>query len=154
MQTSLLLLRELNAALVYVQRPAAGSDITQDVLIQLLREVLVVQRLPQLLAQLMKWLQERPELLLSGEPRETAAAAAAAGETVTAAAAAEAETEASSAAQGTQKAANNAVLWQDCVMCVAHCAAIIHELDSMGSRRALDFAESLSEALTASGKQH
>jgi hypothetical protein len=98
----MLLLRELNAALGILQHP--GADITRDTIQLVVTEVLVEQRLPELLAQLLMWLQQRPDLLCLALTSTTAAAAAAA----------------------QQQPMSNAMLWQECLECVAGTAIIIN----------------------------
>jgi hypothetical protein len=108
MQTSLLLLRDLSAALGILQHRSA--DITLDRKRLVLEKMLIEQRLPELLAQLLMWLQQRPELLHL-EPTSTTAAAA--------------EGAAAAAAAAAQQPVSNAMLWQECLACVASIAIMV-----------------------------
>lgn len=80
MQTSLLLLHKLNAALSGVQSfltPAAKSA-TKFHAKHLLHALITELHVPQLLAQLLLWLQQRPECLCTTKPAAAAAATRAA----------------------------------------------------------------------------
>jgi hypothetical protein len=139
MQTSATLLGQLNAALAAMQRimpPTAERGSTQTEIEQLLHQTLAEQRLPQLLAQLLMWLQQRPEWLFGAEAGDVVGGAAAA------------------AAAGKQ-AADASILWQECVACSACIAGVICGLasGSSGSRQALKFAGHLTEAFKLTGEQ-
>lgn len=140
MQASLLLLRQLHATLGLVQhtlRRTADSS-NQPQAEQLLHGVLVQQRAPQLLTQLLLWLQQQADCLHLEQGASTVAAAA--GEAEEAAAAAE------------QPPISAALLWQECVACVVVAAQLTAALSDAGSNSAVDFAGFLTVALQPAGE--
>jgi hypothetical protein len=129
---SVLQLRKLNAALNLVQlmRQPSGERITTQAE-QLLLGLLAEQRLPQLLAQLLLWLQQRPEWLAC------------------------ADTGAAVAQMPLQLACVScAFLWKECLTCLGRIADTMSKLTSStsGSMLAFECADCLTRALTAAGE--
>jgi hypothetical protein len=131
----------VNAAPEFMQKTKQPAEVPKFK--QLLECMLTEQRLPQLLAQLLLWLQQRPEWLCMDREGEDSAAAAAA---VAAAAAA-------AAAAGSM---NAAVLWRECVKCVACITKLIGVLyrpfNFAHFKYGPKFADQLTEALMTTGE--
>jgi hypothetical protein len=133
MQTSMLLLMESYAALDLLLRTSSADAAQLQLLLQ---HMLVEQRLPQLLAQLLTWLQQRPEFLCPGARREAAAAAPATAQPADAAA---------------QPVPGSVKLWRACMGSVEYTAIAIGYLGFASSTSAAGFAEQLTETLSAAG---
>lgn len=144
MQDSLLLLHQLNAAMAAVHKLPAGGAL-QVQMEQLLQGLLLQHRLPHLLAQLLKWLQQQPQCLLGGNDSRSALSGAA------------------TSAAGGQQPGSTAMLWQACMACLAAIAAMVCALSSLtrylvvigpgsGFKTAADSANRLAQALAHEGE--
>lgn len=142
MQTSLLLLNQINAAMAAVHKLPAGGAL-QGQMEQLLQGLLLQHRLPQLLAQLLKWLQQQPDcLIIYGYSCSATPIAAAA---------------------GAQQPVTAAMLWRACMACIAGIAGMVCALSSLskflvvigpgsGFKTAADSADRLVQALIQEGE--
>jgi hypothetical protein len=137
LRTTQVLLSEVSSTLAMLQHAADTLQMKE----QLLHQVLVQHQLPELLANLLEWLQKRPQLLHLANTHATTTAAAAA-----AAATEEAGTVTA------HEPAPYAKLWLQCMACVANTALVIDVLTAEGSSHVVDFADCLTKALKDAGK--
>lgn len=136
MQSSMLLLHKLTAALAEVQRmlPSAGDAASRVTLEQLLHDLLTEQRLPQLLARLLMWLQQRPECLFTAKQGEALAGQAA------------------SAAAADGPSASVWFLWQHCMACLANLVSSLSSISESGSPPSIDLVRCFTQALAEAGE--
>jgi hypothetical protein len=133
MRTTQLLLFQVSSTLAVVQHSASTLQMKE----QLLQQLLVEHRLPELLAKLLKWLQQQPQLLQLAGNNAATTAAAATGEAATATA---------------HEPAPYAKLWLQCITCVANAALAIDNLTAEGSSHVVNLAGCLTQALRDGGE--